>query len=75
VVPADRLNEEVETLASDLATKASHPLFATKQHVNAVTAQAVGMMRSFADADGLVTALHDPECAEARDAYLAARKR
>jgi enoyl-CoA hydratase/carnithine racemase len=46
----------------------------TKRHVNAVTEQMVGTMRSWSDADGLVTAFADPECAAARRAYLKARK-
>jgi hypothetical protein len=32
-------------------------------------------MRSWADADGLVTAIGDPECDAARRAYLTARQR
>jgi enoyl-CoA hydratase/carnithine racemase len=74
VVPAEALDDEVESLAANLATKASHPLFATKRHVNAVTAQMVGISRAWSDADALVTAFSDPECAEARKAYLTTRK-
>lgn len=73
VVPPADLEREVEDLAGLLAEKASHALFATKRHVNAVTDQMVGTMRSWSDADGLVTALNDEECNEARRAYL--RKR
>jgi len=61
-------------LARSVAAKASHPIFSTKRHVNAVTAQMVGTMRSWADADGLVTAFGDAECAEARHEYLNARR-
>ena len=57
----------------ELASKASHTLVSTKRHVNAVTDQMVGPMRSWSDADGLVTAFGDPECAAARKEYL--RKR
>ena len=71
VVRADALDAEVEALARALAEKAALPLFATKRHVNAVTSQMVGAARSWSDADGLVTALGDPECAEARRTYLA----
>jgi enoyl-CoA hydratase/carnithine racemase len=71
VVPAASLDAEVDALARSLAEKASLALFATKRHVNAVTAQMVGVERSWSDADGLVHALADPECAEARRAYLA----
>ncbi len=46
----------------------------TKRHVNAVTDQMVGTMRSWSDADGLVTALGDSECGEARRRYLRARR-
>jgi enoyl-CoA hydratase/carnithine racemase len=75
VVPPAELEPAVQELARSLASKASHALFSTKRHVNAVTDQMVGTMRSWADADGLVTAFTDPECAEARRAYLRARRR
>jgi enoyl-CoA hydratase/3-hydroxypropionyl-coenzyme A dehydratase len=75
VVPEEALEAEVLLLARSLAAKAAHALFSTKRHVNAVTEQMVGTMRSWSDADGLVTALSDPECAEARRAYLRARRR
>jgi enoyl-CoA hydratase/carnithine racemase len=74
IVAAEALEAEVQALARELAAKASHPLFATKRHVNAVTAQMVGTARAWSDADGLVTALGDPECAEARKRYLASRR-
>jgi enoyl-CoA hydratase/carnithine racemase len=74
VVPADELDASVLALARSLAAKASHALFSTKRHVNAVTDQMVGTMRSWSDADGLVTAFSDPECADARRAYLRARR-
>ena len=70
VVPAEALDAEVETLARELSAKASHALASTKRHVNAVTAQMVGTARSWADADGLVTAFHDEESQAARRAYL-----
>ncbi len=75
IVPAGDLDGAVERLATDLAAKAAHALFSTKRHVNAVTDQMVGTMRSWADADGLVTAFQDPECAEVRSRYLDDRKR
>jgi enoyl-CoA hydratase/carnithine racemase len=75
VVADDRLDAEVEALAASLSAKASHALFSTKRHVNAVTDQMVGTMRSWSDADGLVTAFSDEECAEARRAYLRSRTR
>ena len=73
VVPAKKLAASATELAESLASKASHALFSTKQHVNAVTDQMVGTMRSWGDADGLVTAFGDSECANARNAYLRAR--
>ena len=75
VVPGDALDDAVLDLARSLASKASHTLTSTKRHVNAVTAQMVGVMRSWSDADGLVTAFSDPECAAARKSYLEARGR
>ena len=74
IVPLEKLDDEVESLAANLATKASHPLFSTKRHVNAVTSQMVGTGRAWSDADALVTAFSDPECAEARAAYLTSRR-
>jgi enoyl-CoA hydratase/carnithine racemase len=73
VVPADELESSVLELARSLSAKAAHTLVSTKRHVNAVTDQMVGTMRSWSDADGLVTAFGDPECAEARRDYLRAR--
>ena len=75
LVPEAELADHVEALAASLAAKASHALVSTKRHVNAVTDQMVGTGRSWADADGLLTALSDPECAQARRDYLASRKR
>ena len=74
VVAPEELNEKVEELAQSLARKARHTLVSTKQHVNAVTDQMVGTVRSWADADGLVTAFGDPECDEVRKQYLRERK-
>lgn len=73
VVPAPELETSVWELARSLATKAGHALTSTKRHVNAVAAQMVGTGRSWSDADGLVTAVTDPECTEARGAYLRRR--
>ena len=70
VVAAGELEGCVEELAGSLAAKAAHALFSTKRHVNAVTEQMVGTMRSWSDADGLVVALADAECGEARRDYL-----
>ena len=75
VVSADHVTSTVDELAKLIAAKAGHAIFSTKRHVNAVTDQMVGTMRSFADADGLVTAFNDAECADARSAYLASRNK
>lgn len=75
VVEDEALDAEVDALATSLARKASHALFSTKRHVNAVTDQMVGTMRSWSDADGLVTAFADEECAAARRDYLRSRRR
>ena len=73
VVPDAQLDGAVAELARSLGAKAAHALTSTKRHVNAVTEQMVGTARSWADADGLVTAFGDPECAEARRDYLRRR--
>ena len=75
IVPASELDQRADALAESLARKASHALFSTKRHVNAVTDQMLGTMRSWADADGLVTAFADEECAAARRNYLKSRRR
>lgn len=75
VVAEAELDREADALARSLAGKASHALFSTKRHVQAVTDQMVGTGRSWADADGLVTAFADEECAAARRDYLDARRR
>jgi enoyl-CoA hydratase/carnithine racemase len=74
IVPAEELDSRAQALAETLAKKASHAIFSTKRHVNAVTEQMVGTMRSWADADGLVTAFGDSEAAEARREYLNSRR-
>ena len=75
LVPEAELDAAADELARSLAAKAAHALLSTKRHVNAVTEQMVGTMRSWSDADGLVTALGDDECAAARREYLRARSR
>jgi len=72
VVAPEALGDAVADLAGSLAPKAPAALLATKRHIDAVTAQMVGVDRSWADADGLVGALFDPESAEARNRYLEA---
>lgn len=75
VVGEAALDAEVEALACALSRKAAHALFSTKRHVNAIADQMVGTMRSWSDADGLVAAFADDECAAARRDYLASRRR
>lgn len=70
VVPDEELDDAVEQLAAELVTKSSLTLTATKRHTNAVAEGMVGTARSFSDADGLLTALHDPESRDAAAAYL-----
>ncbi|MDH3708215.1 MAG: enoyl-CoA hydratase/isomerase family protein [Acidimicrobiia bacterium] len=70
VVPVDELDGAVAELAEQLAAKAGQALRATKAHTNAVTAAMVGLSRSWADADGLETGLHDPEGRAAAQRYL-----
>lgn len=70
VVDADALDQVVDELAASVASKARSPVYATKRHANAVTAQMVGMDHTWADADGLVAALSDPECEAIRTAYI-----
>ncbi|MCA9986084.1 MAG: enoyl-CoA hydratase/isomerase family protein [Anaerolineales bacterium] len=75
VVAETELDGAVRELAVACAAKPVNPVIATKRHVNAVTAQMVGPMRSWSDADGLLAALVDPECVAARLAYMKARGR
>ncbi len=72
VVDPEDLDDAVDLLVSALAEKAALPLLSTKSHVNAVTAQMTGLGRSWGEADGLVTALSDPESREAAARYLEA---
>lgn len=75
VVAETALDEEVHSLAAQVAAKPVMPVAATKRHVNAVTAQMVGAMRAWNDADGLIGGLLDPECGTAREAYISKRGR
>ncbi len=75
VVAGDDLDGAVAELAAALVAKAKRPLLATKRHTNEVTAQMVGAGRSWADADGLLAAMGDPESATAAAAYLQRRSR
>lgn len=70
VAAPDDLDQEVEDLVTQLLTKSSLTLKATKRHVDAVTRSMVSLDRSWADADSLVAALRDPESRESAAAYL-----
>ncbi|HSF85793.1 MAG TPA: enoyl-CoA hydratase/isomerase family protein [Acidimicrobiia bacterium] len=70
VVPAGALGDAVEELAATLAAKPKQALLATKRHTNAVADGMVSASRSWADADGLLAALQDPEGRAAAAAYL-----
>lgn len=73
LTPANSVLDEAIDLARQLAERPPLAIRATKRHVNAVTSQMLGTDRSWADADGLVTALHDPDCDDARRRYLESR--
>ena len=73
IVEPENLMKEVEVLAQEIAKRPTNPVQVTKRHVNAVTAQMVGIMRSWSDADGLLASYGDPESEAARQAYLKAR--
>ncbi|MHA7815106.1 MAG: enoyl-CoA hydratase/isomerase family protein [Pseudohaliea sp.] len=75
VVAEAALDQAVEGLAREVVQRPALPVQATKRHVDAVTANQVGLNRAWSDADSLLAALMDPECEEARARYLAARGR
>ena len=65
-----QLDSQVVELAAQIAAKPKMPIQSTKQHVNAVTAGAIGLERSVADADALIGGLLDAECQQARSSYV-----
>jgi enoyl-CoA hydratase/carnithine racemase len=69
VAPAD-LEREVEELAATLLEKPKLALLSTKKHANAVTNEMLGMTRSWADADGLLAGLRDPDGRASAERYL-----
>ena len=75
VVATEDLDPSIRTLAEQIAAKPANPVSATKRHVNAVTSQMTGSMRSWSDADSLLAAMLDPECVASREAYMNARRR
>ena len=70
VVPDDDLDAAVEDLVENLLRMPKLALLATKANTNAVTEAMVGTGRSWADADGLLAGLRDPECRESGRRYL-----
>lgn len=75
VVPEDRLFDEADALAAELAAKPGFALRATKQHVNAVTEDLAGTRRNANDADTLVAAMADEESRAISRAYLKSKQR
>lgn len=75
VVPAAEVMATATQLAESIAAKPRVAVLPTKRHTDAVTAQMVGIDHAWADADGLLTAMADPDAQAARQAYLAARGR
>ncbi|MCZ7526985.1 MAG: enoyl-CoA hydratase/isomerase family protein [Acidimicrobiia bacterium] len=75
VVPAGRLDAEVDGLAEALAVKSTLTLTVTKQAVNAAAEEAVSTRGAGLDADVVVSAFHDPESREVGARYLASRAR
>lgn len=72
VVAADAREDAVAALAAELSGKPGFALRSTKQQVNAVLEEIAGTGRNAADADILLSAVHDPESREAMAAYLSA---
>lgn len=73
VAADEQLDEQVAELAGAVAARPAFPVQATKRHVDAVTANQIGLARSWSDADSLLAGLQDPECIAARANYVAAR--
>ncbi|HJM38250.1 MAG: enoyl-CoA hydratase/isomerase family protein [Acidimicrobiales bacterium] len=75
ITTIDEIDSVVNDLVSAIAAKPRIATLSTKSHVNAVTSQMVGTVRSWADADGLEVAMADPESQEAQASYLAQIKK
>lgn len=71
----DALDDVVDALAQAIAQRPGFPVQATKRHVDAVTANQIGLARSWSDADSLLSGLLDPECQEARERYIKEREK
>lgn len=69
VVAGERLDEEVESLVSDLIAKPIVPLLATKDQVNAVTTALSARVGHYMDADAFVAVTSSHEFEEALKGY------
>ena len=70
VVDDDRLDDDVASLVASLVAMPKLALLSTKAHTNSVTEAMVSTGRSWADADGLLAGLRDPEGRRSAAAYL-----
>jgi enoyl-CoA hydratase/carnithine racemase len=70
VVDDDELDAAVDELATTLVRMPKLALLSTKAHTNAVTDAMVAPGRSWADADGLLAGLRDPEGRASAQRYL-----
>lgn len=70
VVPPEQLEDAVDDLAGTIAAKPRYAVQATKSGTNAVTAHAVGLARSWSDAETLLAGLRDPEGRASSNRYL-----
>ena len=75
VTNIDEIDSTINDLVSAIADKSRIATLSTKAHVNAVTSQMVGTMRSWSDADGLEVAMADPESQKAQESYLSQIKK
>ena len=74
VVGEDALGAVVDSLAETLVAKPRYAVEATKSGTNAVSAQMVGLARSWNDAEALLAGLRDPEGRAAAERYLSAHR-
>lgn len=75
VVPADGLDDAVDELVAQLSAKPAYALRSTKAATNAITASAMSLPATWADAAQLAVGLRDPEGRAAAAAYLERRGR
>ena len=75
MINIDEIDSAINDLVSAIAGKSRIATLSTKAHVNAVTSQMVGTMRSWSDADGLEVAMADPESQKAQESYLSQIKK